>query len=102
LTVTEEGFGKRTFTTEYRLQTRGGKGIINMKVTDKTGQVVGIKVVKPGQELILISTEGIVIRIDIDDISVISRNTQGVTLMKTAKDDKVASLAAVEKKSDSD
>jgi DNA gyrase subunit A len=102
LTVTEEGFGKRTFTTEYRLQTRGGKGIINMKVTDKTGQVIGIKVVKPGQELILISTEGIVIRIDIDDISVISRNTQGVTLMKTAKNDKVASLAAVEKKSDSD
>lgn len=102
LTVTEEGFGKRTLTTEYRPQARGGKGIINMKVTDKTGQVVGIKVVKPGQELILISTEGIVIRIDIDDISVISRNTQGVTLMKTAENDKVASLAAVERKADAD
>ena len=99
LTVTEEGYGKRTSTDEYRAQGRGGKGIINMKVTEKTGQVVGIKVVKPGQELILISTEGIVIRIDIDDISVISRNTQGVTLMKTAANDKVASLAAVEKKS---
>lgn len=102
LTVTEEGFGKRTLTTEYRPQARGGKGIINMKVTDKTGQVVGIKVVKPGQELILISTEGIVIRIDIDDISVISRNTQGVTLMKTGENDKVASLAAVERKADAD
>ena len=102
LSVTEEGFGKRTPATEYRPQTRGGKGIINMKVTEKTGRVIGIKVVRPGQELILISTEGIVIRIDIDEISVISRNTQGVTLMKTAQNDKVASLAAVEKKSDSE
>lgn len=102
LSVTEEGFGKRTPATEYRPQTRGGKGLINMKVTEKTGKVVGIKVVRPGQELILISTEGIVIRIDIDEISVISRNTQGVTLMKTAKRDKVASLAAVEKKADSE
>lgn len=102
LTVTEEGFGKRTPTTEYRAQSRGGKGIINTKVTEKTGSVVGIKVVKPGQELILISTEGIVIRINIDEISVISRNTQGVTLMKTAENDKVASLAAVEKKAGND
>lgn len=99
LSVTEEGFGKRTVSTEYRLQTRGGKGIINMKVTERTGHVVGIRVVRPGQELIMISTEGIVIRIDIDEISVISRNTQGVTLMKTAANDKIASLAAVEKKS---
>lgn len=102
LSVTEEGFGKRTPATEYRPQTRGGKGLINMKVTEKTGRVIGIKVVRPGQELILISTEGIVIRIDIDEISVISRNTQGVTLMKTGINDKVASLAAVEKKADSD
>lgn len=102
LSVTEEGFGKRTASLEYRLQSRGGKGIINMKVTEKIGRVVGIKVVRPGQELILISTEGIVIRIDIDDISVISRNTQGVTLMKTGKNDKIASLAAVEKKSGND
>lgn len=102
LSVTEEGFGKRTPATEYRPQTRGGKGLINMKVTEKTGRVIGIKVVRPGQELILISTEGIVIRIDIDAISVISRNTQGVTLMKTGINDKVASLAAVEKKADSD
>lgn len=102
LSVTEEGFGKRTPASEYRPQTRGGKGLINMKVTEKTGRVIGIKVVRPGQELILISTEGIVIRIDIDDISVISRNTQGVTLMKTGENDKVASLASVEKKADSE
>ena len=100
LTVTAEGFGKRTPTTEYRLQSRGGKGIINLKVTKKTGQVVGLKVVQPGQELMLITTEGIVIRTDVDDISVISRNTQGVMLMKTESGDKVASLATMEQKSE--
>lgn len=102
LTVTEEGYGKRTSVTEYRDQKRGGKGVINLKVTDKTGQVVGIKIVRPGQELMLISSDGIVIRIDIDDISIISRNTQGVKLMKTGAKDKVVALAAVEKKSDID
>lgn len=100
LTVTAEGFGKRTPTAEYRLQSRGGKGIINLKVTKKTGQVVGLKVVQPGQELMLITTEGIVIRTDVDDISVISRNTQGVMLMKTESGDKVASLATMEQKSE--
>jgi len=102
LTVSEEGYGKRTPVTEYRDQKRGGKGVINLKVTEKTGQVVGIKVVRPGQELMLISSDGIVIRIDIDDISVISRNTQGVKLMKTGAKDKVVALAAVEKKTDTD
>ena len=100
LTVTAEGFGKRTPTVEYRLQSRGGKGIINLKVTKKTGVVVGLKVVQPGQELMLITTEGIVIRTDVDDISVISRNTQGVMLMKTESGDKVASLATMEQKSE--
>jgi len=102
LSVTEEGYGKRTPIADYRNQKRGGKGVINMKVTEKTGQVVGLKVVRPGQELMLISSEGIVIRIDIDTISVISRNTQGVKLMKTAVNDKVVALAAVEKKPDID
>ncbi len=100
LTVTAEGFGKRTPTSEYRLQSRGGKGIINLKVTKKTGQVVGLKVVQSGQELMLITTEGIVIRTDVDDISVISRNTQGVMLMKTESGDKVASMATMEQKSE--
>ena len=102
LTVTAEGYGKRTPVTEYRNQSRGGKGVINTKVTDKTGQVVGLKVVRPGQELMLITSEGIVIRIDVDEISVISRNTQGVKLMKTGDNDKVVALASVEKKADSD
>nr|WP_255319572.1 DNA gyrase subunit A [Dendrosporobacter quercicolus] len=102
LTVTAEGYGKRTPVTEYRNQSRGGKGVINTKVTDKTGQVVGLKVVRPGQELMLITSEGIVIRTDVDEISVISRNTQGVKLMKTGNKDKVVALASVEKKADSD
>ncbi len=100
LTVTECGYGKRTSTEEYRAQTRGGKGLINMKVTEKTGQVVGIKVVRPEHELMLITTDGIVIRTNVSDISVISRNTQGVKLMTTAENDKVASMATLEQKED--
>lgn len=100
LTVTEGGYGKRTPTGEYRSQMRGGKGLINMKVTDKTGYVVGIKVVRPDQELMLITTDGIVIRTKVEDISVISRNTQGVKLMSTAENDKVASMATMDQKND--
>ncbi|MDT8903430.1 DNA gyrase subunit A [Anaeroselena agilis] len=102
LTVTEAGYGKRTAIDEYRPQTRGGVGIINNKVTDKTGKVVGIKVVRPGQEIMLITGEGIVIRIDIEEISVISRNTQGVRLMRIDENDKLVAVAAVEKKGESD
>jgi len=100
LTVTECGYGKRTDTSEYRIQSRGGKGIINMKVTEKTGMVIGLRVVHPGQELMLITTEGIVIRTSVDQISVISRNTQGVTLMKTDDNDRVASMATMDQKSE--
>ncbi len=100
LTVSEEGIGKRTPTEEYRPQGRGGKGLVNMKVTDKTGEVVGIKVVTPDQELLLITTEGIVIRTSVDDIRSIGRNTQGVILMKTKDDDKVAALATVTLRND--
>ena len=100
LTVTEWGYGKRTPVSEYRIQSRGGKGIINMKVTEKTGAVVGLRVVRPGQELMLITSEGIVIRTNVDEVSIISRNTQGVTLMKTEENDRVASLATMDQKSE--
>ncbi|MBD3878149.1 MAG: DNA gyrase subunit A [Quinella sp. 1Q5] len=100
LTVSEEGIGKRTPAEEYRPQGRGGKGLINMKITEKTGEVVGIKVVTPDQELLLITTEGFVIRTSIDDIGLQGRNTQGVILMKTKDDDRVASLATVTLKND--
>jgi DNA gyrase subunit A len=102
LSVTSEGFGKRTSCDEYRRQARGGKGIINMKVTEKTGKVVGIKVVHAGQEMMLISTDGIVIRIKVDEISVISRNTQGVKVMRTDSDDRVAAIAIAERKTEAD
>jgi len=100
LTFTANGYGKRTQVDEYRLQGRGGKGIINSKISDKTGEVVGIKLVRPGQELMLISGDGIVIRIDVDEISVIRRGTQGVKLMKTGENDTVVAVATVEKKVD--
>ena len=100
LTVTEGGYGKRTATSEYRSQTRGGRGLINMKVTEKTGNVIGLKVVHDDQELMLITTDGIVIRTNVSDISVIGRNTQGVMLMKTDTNDKVASMATIEQKSE--
>ena len=98
LTVTAEGYGKRTETGEYRLQTRGGKGLINLKVTEKTGDGIGLRVVHPDQELMLITAGGIVIRTNISDISVISRNTQGVKLMDTADGDVVASMAVLDQK----
>lgn len=102
LTITAEGYGKRTNVEEYRLQSRGGKGIINSKVTDKTGEVIGLKLAKPGQELMLISIDGIVIRIEINEISIISRNTQGVKVMRTGVEDKVVAMALVEKKANDD
>ena len=101
LTITAEGYGKRSSVDEYRKQKRGGTGIINLKVTEKTGDVVGIKLVRSDQELMLITTGGIVIRTNVSDISVIGRNTQGVKIMKTDADDRVASFATVDQKDDS-
>ena len=95
LSVTAGGYGKRTNTEEFRAQSRGGVGLINTKVTDKTGEVVGLKVVGTDQELLLITTEGIVIRTDVSDISIIGRNTQGVKLIKVGEGDKVSALATV-------
>jgi len=95
LTVTENGYGKRTNFEEYRLTRRGGKGILNIKVTPKNGKVAGIKTVKDGDEIMLMSEKGIVIRIPAKDISVIGRNTQGVRLMKLNSGDKVVTIARV-------
>ncbi|EGO61768.1 DNA gyrase subunit A [Acetonema longum] len=102
MTVTAEGYGKRTAVDEYRVQTRGGKGVINHKVTDKTGQVIGIKMIKPGQEIMLISTDGIIIRMEADEIPTQGRSTQGVRMMRIGENDKVGALAVVDKKADSD
>lgn len=93
LTVTAGGYGKRTKVEEYTTHHRGAMGVINLRVTEKTGEVIGLKVVRDGQELMLISTNGIIIRTGLDKISVIGRASQGVIIMKTAEDDKVASMA---------
>jgi DNA gyrase subunit A len=95
LVVTERGMGKRTGVDEYRLQRRGGKGVINVKTTDKNGKVVAIKEVCPGDELMLITRAGIVNRQAIDGIRVIGRNTQGVRLINLDNGDVVMDVARV-------
>ena len=95
LAITENGFGKRTELEEYRVQTRGGKGVLTYKVTPKTGNVVGIKVVNDNDDIILISSDGIIIRLEVKGISVLGRNTQGVTLMRMDDGVTVVSIAKV-------
>ena len=97
LVVSENGMGKRTLISEFNAQIRGGKGVLCYKVTEKTGYLIGAKLVNDGREIMLITTEGIVIRMSVDDISVIGRNTSGVKLMNIDQesDIKVASIAKV-------
>ena len=97
LIVSENGMGKRTVISEFSAQNRGGKGVICYKCTEKTGNIVGAKLVNDGREIMLITTEGIVIRMSVDDISIIGRNTSGVKLMNIDQesDIKVARIAKV-------
>jgi DNA gyrase subunit A len=95
LVVTERGMGKRTGIEDYRLQRRGGKGVINVRTTDKTGKVVAIKEVLPGDELMVITREGVVNRQSVDGIRVIGRNTQGVRLINLGPRDIVMDVARV-------
>ncbi len=96
LAITENGFGKRTELEEYRVQTRGGKGVITYKVTPKTGNIVGIKIANEDEDVMMITDQGIVIRIKAKDISVLGRNTQGVTLMRTNDGGKVVSIETIQ------
>jgi DNA gyrase subunit A len=98
LTVSEGGFGKRTATEEYRLQSRGGKGIITMKTTEKTGRVIGVQQVTEEDQLMLITNIGKIIRLRIKDIRVIGRNTQGVHLIEIEEGERVVSLARLAEK----
>ncbi len=100
LTVTEKGFGKRTKISEYREQSRGGKGLISIKVTDKTGEVVAIKLVEDPNELMIITNKGTLIRTKIKDIKTIGRNTQGVRLIKLKDTEKVSAVARVAEEED--
>ena len=95
LVISEKGFGKRTPLEEYRVQHRGGKGVITSKITKKTGCLVGAKVIKDDCEVMLISAEGVIIRMHVKDISQMGRSTQGVTLMKLAENDSVVTLAKI-------
>jgi DNA gyrase subunit A len=96
LTITENGFGKRTELAEYRVQSRDGKGVLTYKITPKTGKVVGIKVVSDNDEVMLITDTGILIRISCKDISVLGRSTQGVTLIRSNDGGVVSSIAKIE------
>ena len=92
LAITENGFGKRTELDEYRVQLRGGKGVVTYKITPKTGKIVGVRIANDDEDVMLITDTGTIIRIKVKDISILGRATQGVTLMRTSDVGKVVSL----------
>jgi DNA gyrase subunit A len=102
LTVAENGYGKRTETGEYRIQARGGKGIITMKTTDRTGPVVGVQQVTDEDNLMLVTSNGKIIRLRVADIRVIGRNTQGVRLIDMEPGERVVSLARLAEREEDD
>lgn len=92
LAITENGFGKRTELDEYRVQIRGGKGVITYKITPKTGKLVGVRIAVEDDDVMLVTDTGTIIRLKVKDISVLGRSTQGVTLMRTNDGGKVVSV----------
>lgn len=94
LAITENGFGKRTELEEYRVQNRGGRGVITYKITPKTGELVGIKIVTGAEDVMLVTDTGTIIRLNSGEISVLGRSTQGVTLMRT-NEGKVISIEKI-------
>ena len=92
LAITENGFGKRTELDEYRVQKRGGRGVITYKITPKTGKIVGVRIATEDDDVMLITDTGTIIRINVKDISILGRSTQGVTLMRTNDGGKVVSI----------
>ena len=103
LTVTEQGYGKRTELDEYRVQSRGGVGVINISTSKRNGIVVGIAYVEEGDELMVITQQGMIIRMPANDVRAIGRATQGVTLINIEDEDKVVGIARlVEKEEESE
>ena len=100
LAITENGFGKRTELDEYRVQTRGGKGVMTYKITPKTGKLVGARVATEEDDVMLITDGGTIIRLKVKDISVLGRATQGVTLMRTSDGGQVVSIETISPESD--
>ena len=94
LAITEHGFGKRTDLNEYRVQARAGRGVITYKVTPKTGEIIGVRITDENEDVMLITDTGTIIRLNVKDINVLGRNTQGVTLMKTSNG-KVVSIETI-------
>ena len=95
LAITENGFGKRTELDEYRVQTRGGKGVITYKITSKTGDIVGVRIANENQDVMMITDRGTLIRIGVKEVSILGRATQGVTLMRTNDGGKVVSIETI-------
>jgi DNA gyrase subunit A len=102
LSVTEQGYGKRTELDEYRVQSRGGIGIINIQTSDRNGKVVGIIQVRDDDELMLITQQGKILRMASKDIRTIGRATQGVRLIDIEGDDRAVSIARLAEKDDDD
>ena len=92
LAITENGFGKRTELDEYRVQLRGGKGVVTYKITPKTGKLVGVRIATDEDDVMLITDTGTIIRLKVNEVSVLGRSTQGVTLMRTSDGGKVVSI----------
>lgn len=95
LAITENGFGKRTELEEYRVQNRGGRGVITYKVTPKTGNIVGIRIANGDEDVMLITDKGTIIRLKVEEVSILGRSTQGVTLMRTNDGGKVVSIELI-------
>jgi len=97
LIVTAKGYGKRTPVSDYRMQTRGGKGIKTINVTEKNGAVVSLKMVKTEEDLMIITSSGTLIRMSMDGISTMGRYTQGVKLIHIREEDAVATVSRIDK-----
>ena len=97
LSITEKGYGKRTGVEEYSVHGRGGLGIRNYNVTDKTGAVADVKMVNPGEDLLVISDDGTIIRMAVDNISLLGRATQGVRVMRLGEGSRVISIEKTER-----
>ncbi|RLA99503.1 MAG: DNA gyrase subunit A, partial [Deltaproteobacteria bacterium] len=102
LVVTEKGFGKRTIASEYRVQKRGGKGLINIRITERNGPVVGFRRVRDDDDVMLITDTGRIIRINVADVNPKGRVVQGVKLIDLGPDEKVVDIASVQEESDID
>ena len=102
LVISENGFGKRTPVSEYKVQNRGGVGLITYKISEKTGKLTGATICKVDDELMLINSSGVAIRLNVSDISVTSRAAMGVTLMRTTEDEKVVAIAKILSSDDSE